>query len=73
MLFRSVIDSAPVFKNACLLSSESNRYEYEFDIGGTPISDILKQIGTVANIQDVEIKKSPIEDVIAGLYMKWEK
>jgi len=67
------MDSVPEFKNATLLSSEINRHEYEFDIGNTPISDILTQVGSVVGIQDVEIKKAPIEDVIAGLYLEWKQ
>ena len=65
--------SVPVFPNARLLSAESNRFTYEFDVGNTPISGILTQIGSLEGIQDVEIKKAPIEDVIAGLYLQWKE
>ena len=66
-------DIPPVFKNATLLSHEVNRFEYEFDMNLISMSMVLSQIGEVEGIVDVEIKKAPIEDVIAGLYLKWKE
>ena len=37
------------------------------------MSAVLSQIGAVEGVTDVEIRKAPIEDVIAGLYMEWKK
>ncbi len=64
---------APVFENAKLIKNEHNRYEYEFNTESMEFSEILMQISSTEGITDVEIKKAPIEDVIAGLYIKWKK
>ncbi|MCL2106840.1 MAG: ATP-binding cassette domain-containing protein [Oscillospiraceae bacterium] len=66
-------DASPEFEGAALLSREGRRFEYEFDMGRTSMSAVLSQIGAVEGVMNVEIKKAPIEDVIAGLYVEWKK
>jgi ABC-2 type transport system ATP-binding protein len=51
-------DSAPRIKNGNLLAK-------------TSIKDLLSQLSEVKGVRDVEIKKAPIEQVIAGLYKVW--
>ena len=66
-------ETPPVLKGASFVASENSRFEYEFDAGKLPISDILAQAGAIDNINDIEIKKASIEDVISELYIKWKK
>lgn len=35
------------------------------------VKDLLRQLSTAEGVRDVEIKKAPIEQVIAGLYKAW--
>lgn len=54
-----------------LLSSENGVYEYDIDLTQLPIKALLGQLSEVEGVRDVEIKKAPIEQVIAGLYRDW--
>lgn len=47
--------------------------EYEFNKEETGIHEILGLLSHYPDIIDVEIRKAPIEDVIAGLYLSWKK
>ena len=53
------------------LSSENNMYEFEVDLAQTPIKSLLRQFSETEGVCDVEIKKAPIEQVIAQLYTHW--
>ncbi len=64
-------DSAPRMKNGNLLSSNNGLFEYDIDLAKTSIKDLLSQLSEVKGVRDVEIKKAPIEQVIAGLYKVW--
>ena len=66
-------ETAPVFEHATLLAQEGNRFEYAFDMNKSSMSGVLSRIGMIEGVTDVEIKKAPIEDVIAGLYLQWKK
>ena len=54
-----------------LLSSENGVFEYEVDLAKTPIKSLLGQLAAMDGVRDVEIKKAPIEQVIARLYASW--
>jgi len=60
------------FGGAKLISGVSGTYEYEVDVTKTPIKLLLKQLSEADGIKDVEISKTPIEQVIAGLYAAWK-
>jgi len=62
---------APVIPQAKLLSSTDNVCEYEFDQAVTPITSVLSEISRINGVIDVEIRKTPIEEVITELYIKW--
>jgi ABC-2 type transport system ATP-binding protein len=54
-----------------LVSNEKGVYEFEVDVTKNPIRHFLKQLSDTDGVKDVEIKKAPIEQVIAGLYAAW--
>jgi len=62
----------PKIENSNLLSSENGIFEYDVDLAQMPVRDLLSQLSTVEGVRDVEIKKAPIEQVIAGLYKDWD-
>lgn len=44
------------------------------ELGGlykTFVRELLRQLSETSGVRDVEIKKAPIEQVIAGLYREW--
>ncbi len=55
-----------------LLRSEHGSHEYEFDRKIFPIHRVLGNLSKFPQILDVEIKKAPIEDVVANLYLSWK-
>lgn len=61
----------PSFDRAVLLSAENGVYEYEIDLAGLPIKQLMKTLSEFDGVRDVEIKKAPIEQVIARLYERW--
>lgn len=56
-----------------LLRSENGIHEYEFDQKSLPIHQVLGSLSGFPQIQDVEVKKAPIEDVVANLYLSWKE
>lgn len=55
-----------------LLSDENGVFEFEVDLTKAPIKSLLRQLSETDGIKDVEIKKAPIEQVIAELYKRWK-
>lgn len=56
-----------------LVQSLDGVYDYEFDKKRTGVHKMLGLLAQYPNVADVEIKKAPIEDVIANLYISWKK
>ena len=61
----------PELDHERLLSVENGVFAFEVDLAKTPIKSLLKRLSETDGIKDVEIKKAPIEQVIAELYKKW--
>lgn len=55
-----------------LLSKNSGIYEYGVDTNKIPIKSVLSEIATLDGVSDIEIKKAPIEQIIAELYSRWK-
>jgi ABC-2 type transport system ATP-binding protein len=66
-------DNMPQLKNGRLLSSENGLFEFDVDLAVTPVKELLLQLSEAGGVRDVEIKKAPIEEVIAGLYRDWNR
>lgn len=56
-----------------LLHSENDVHEYEFDRTKVEIHEVLGNLSHYSQIRDLEIKKAPIEDVVASLYLSWKE
>ncbi|MCL1802402.1 MAG: ATP-binding cassette domain-containing protein [Eubacteriaceae bacterium] len=55
-----------------LVSVENNVYVFGLDAEKLPINSLMQQLSNAHGVKDVEIRKAPIEQVIAGLYAEWE-
>lgn len=62
----------PELQDAELLSSENGVHEFEIDLAKMPIKELMKLLSEFDGACDVEIKKAPIEQVIARLYESWK-
>ena len=62
----------PIFDNSKLLSSRNGIHEFEVDLDEIPIKTLMRILSDSDGISDVEIKKAPIEQVIAKLYESWK-
>lgn len=62
----------PPLDGGMLLSGENGVFEFEVDLAETSIKSLLRRLSETDGIKDVEIKKAPIEQVIAELYKKWK-
>ena len=65
--------TAPTIPGLQLLSSNEGIYEYEFNRSQTGIHEVLGNLAGFQGIEDVEIRRAPIEDVIARLYLSWKE
>lgn len=63
----------PELENSTLLSSENGVHEFEIDLAKTPIKALMKLLSEFDGVCDVEIRKAPIEQVIARLYESWKR
>lgn len=63
--------SDPKLSCGNLISSRGGIFEFEVDTIKTPIKDLLSEISTLNGVSDIEIRKAPIEQVIAELYVNW--
>jgi ABC-2 type transport system ATP-binding protein len=62
---------APPIPNGTLLASGGGLFEYDVDLTAMPVKELLAHLSTVEGVRDVEIKKAPIEQVIAEIYRSW--
>lgn len=69
----TVSGKAPVMEDMNCISSEKNVYEYEFDTQKMNMAQVLALLSKQPDIRDIEIKKAPIEEVIANLYLSWKQ
>jgi ABC-2 type transport system ATP-binding protein len=56
-----------------LIEQKGGVYEYEINTNEVSINKLLHELSLVKNISDIEVKKAPIEQVIANLYKSWKK
>lgn len=55
-----------------MIRAEKGVYEFEIDVNKVPIKSLLRQLSDL-DVKDIEIGKAPIEQVIAGVYGRWQK
>ncbi len=56
-----------------LLSVTRTTSEYEFDTAVTPVKEVLAEIAKLDGVVDIEIRKAPIEQIVAELYTRWKR
>lgn len=62
---------APQLACGRLVSENCGICEYEVDLGKTAIKTVLSEIAVVEDVADFEMRKAPIEKIIAELYTNW--
>lgn len=62
----------PELQGCRLLSGEHGVFEFEADLSCTPVRVLLEMLSQADGIRDVEIRRVPIEQVIARLYQSWK-
>lgn len=55
-----------------LVEVRENIYEYAYNHEKSSMQDILKALSHLPGIEDVELKRAPIEEVVAKLYRSWK-
>ena len=64
-------ESAPVLPGLRHIRSEACLHEYAFDRAETGVHELLVLLAALPDVRDVEMRKAPIEEVIANLYLNW--
>ena len=64
--------AVPELAGGKLISAENGVFEFEADVTRQPMKLLVKQLSDFEGVKDVEIRKAPIEQVIAGLYKSWK-
>jgi len=62
----------PELEGCRFLGGEHGVFEFEADLSCTSIQRLLEMLSRSDGIRDVEIRRVPIEQVIAGLYQSWK-
>ncbi len=62
----------PELEGCRFLGGQHGVFEFEVDLSGQSIRTLLGRLSRAEGILDVEIRKAPIEQVIAGLYQAWK-
>lgn len=63
--------TVPQLEGGRLLTQNEGVFEFEVDLNLIPVREVLGRLSKTIGVLDVEIKKAPIEQVIAGLYKNW--
>lgn len=63
----------PELEGCRLLGGQHGVFEFEVDLSGQSIRALLGRLSQAEGIADVEIRKEPIEQVIAGLCQAWKQ
>lgn len=62
----------PEIEGCRLLGEKRGVFEFEVDLTRVPVKVLLGRLSQADGIMDVEIRKAPIEQVIAQLYQAWK-
>ena len=66
-------ERAPMLAGAALVGSDGCRHEFAFDAAEAGIGDLLASAALQTNLIDVETHRAPIDDIIADIYVRWQK
>ena len=67
---RAEADALPEIPSLRLISRQNGEIVYEYDAKKTSMGEVLRGLSEIEGITDVEMQKTPIEDVIANLYQE---
>ncbi|HEX3038957.1 MAG TPA: ATP-binding cassette domain-containing protein [Caproiciproducens sp.] len=62
----------PVLEGMNYIRSDGNVHVFEYDRSQNGMGGLLGTLAHLDNIEDIEIRKAPIEEVIANLYQSWK-
>jgi ABC-2 type transport system ATP-binding protein len=65
--------SPPHLPGATLVASDGCRHEFAFDAAEAGIGELLACAATQTKLNDVETHRAPIDDIIADIYVRWQK
>jgi ABC-2 type transport system ATP-binding protein len=65
-------DTPPVLQTAAHRVSNGIVHEYEFDLKDTPVRAVFAEASQTQGIRDIEVRRVPIEHIIAELYQSWK-
>ncbi len=63
----------PALASAMHRQSDGVVHEYEFNLQTTPVQAVFAEAAGVPGIRDIEVRRVPIEHIIAGLYQSWKQ
>lgn len=63
---------APALQKARHIESRGTAHEYEFDSEAVPVREVFQEASLAAGVTDLEVRRVPIETVVADLYRKWK-
>lgn len=66
-------DTPPLWPGMEWIASKDGVHEYAFHQGDADFSSVLKTLAGTPGITDLEMRKAPIEEVVASLYLSWKK
>ena len=64
---------APQLPGATLVNSQGCRHEFAFDAADAGIGDLLAAAALQTRLIDVETHRAAIDDIIADIYVRWQK
>jgi ABC-2 type transport system ATP-binding protein len=64
---------APDLPGATFVSSDGARHEYTFDAAQAGIGELLASASAQTKLIDVETHRASIDDIIADIYVRWQK
>ena len=62
----------PQLEGCRFLDGKQGVFEFETDLSRLPVKVLLERLSKADGIRDVEIRRAPIEQVIAQLYQAWK-
>jgi ABC-2 type transport system ATP-binding protein len=62
----------PVLATAVHMESKGIVHEYEFDLKTVTVREVFAEASQIAGISDLEVRRVPIEHIIAELYRSWK-
>lgn len=66
------LSAPPSLFSAKWLQTTAGMHEFEVNTAQVAMQELLMEIAGLPAVTDIEIRKAPIEQIIAGLYQEWQ-